>query len=60
MTFMKVTLGFSMLVWKLSDQKVAKEHGWVIKQGAGRSCCGRFCSCVLEVGFSLTALHTQI
>jgi hypothetical protein len=48
---MKGTLDFSLLEWKHNEEKVAEEYCWVITQAVGRSCCGRLCSCVLEVGF---------
>jgi hypothetical protein len=58
---MEGTLDFFLLEWKHNEEKVAEEYCWVITQAAGRSCCGRLHSCVLEVGFHFDCLaYTDI
>jgi len=49
-----------LLEWK-HNEKVAEEYCWVITQAAGRSCCCRLRSCVLEDGFHFDCLaYTDI
>jgi len=42
---------------KLNDAQLAKEYCWAITQVAGRSCCGRSGSGVLDFGFLLDCLE---
>jgi len=50
-----------LLEWKHNEEKVAEEYCWVITQAAGRSCCCRLCSCVLDVRFHFDCLaYTDI
>ena len=47
---------FSLWRRRRNDTKVAEEFCWAITQAAGRSCCSRSGSCVLEFGFQLDSL----
>ena len=54
--FLKWALEFFLVGWKHSEMKVVEEYCRVITHVAGRSCCARSSSCMLEFGFQLACL----
>ena len=53
---LQIAPNFTVLEWKCNESNVAEEYCWTITQAAGRSCCGRSDSRVLELGFTLDSL----
>jgi hypothetical protein len=48
---------FFLVGIKRNETKVVEEYGWAITLAAGRTCCGRSVSSVLESGFAWTPLY---